>query len=206
MCSTRAATATLAVGEDLVTQSCRNQGPADEVALVGKYVQPQRRLPLGGRGPASRLASIGMTSLDLRLDLAEQLRNRRARSLLHGMDAVVVPAALRGTGRGRQVQHPLGAASKQVPFLGALPGMQCAVIAWCPHEASSQWRQQRRSFDADSPDPKLSTCLPSSRTWIDLGGTMRLRRLPCRLSPGSCLPPLWRGRSTERHRHSLRIQ
>ena len=182
----------------------RNPGPAVKVALVGKYVQLNDAYL--SVVEALRHACLAQdASLDLHWVCAEEIENQGADPLLKGMDAVVVPGGFGNRGVDGKVAAIRWAREQRVPFLGLCLGMQCAVIEWARNLAGLT--------DATSAELEPGTThpvihlLPEQQDVVDLGGTMRLGRLPL---PGLCRQPgvqtLWRRGGVRAPSPPLRIQ
>jgi len=177
----------------------RNPGPAVKVALVGKYVQLNDAYL--SVVEALRHACIDRdAALDLHWICAEQIEERGADALLHGMDAVVVPGGFGNRGVDGKVAAIRWAREQRVPFLGLCLGMQCAVIEWARNQAGLAGATSAE-LDAHSPHPVIHL-LPEQQDVVDLGGTMRLGVYPCRLTAGTLAQQLYGDEVVyERHRH-----
>ncbi|GCE64860.1 CTP synthase [cyanobiont of Ornithocercus magnificus] len=177
----------------------RHPGPTVKVALVGKYVQLNDAYL--SVVEALRHACLAQdASLDLHWVCAEQIEVEGAESLLHGMEAVVVPGGFGNRGVDGKVAAICWAREKRVPFLGLCLGMQCAVIEWARNLAGLA-NATSAELEPEAAHPVIHL-LPEQQDIVDLGGTMRLGLYPCRLAAGS-LARLLYGEEViyERHRH-----
>ena len=182
-----------------LVRKLRSPGPAVRVALVGKYVQLNDAYL--SVVEALRHGCLECdASLDLHWICAEQIEDQGADSLLHGMDAVVVPGGFGNRGVDGKVAAIRWAREQQVPFLGLCLGMQCAVIEWARNQAGLEGATSAE-LDPATPHPVIHL-LPEQQDVVDLGGTMRLGVYPCRLAPGTMAHQLYGAEVVyERHRH-----
>jgi len=182
-----------------LVRKLRSPGPAVKVALVGKYVQLNDAYL--SVVEALRHACLEQdASLDLHWICAEQIEEQGAETLLHGMDAVVVPGGFGNRGVDGKVASIRWAREQRVPFLGLCLGMQCAVIEWARNQAGLEGATSTE-LDPATPHPVIAL-LPEQQDVVDLGGTMRLGVYPCRLMPHTLGERLY-GEAVvyERHRH-----
>ncbi|MBM3470728.1 MAG: CTP synthase [Armatimonadetes bacterium] len=128
-------------------------------------------------------------------DLAAQL------APLHGL--LVCPGfGARGVeGKVRAIRY---AREQGVPFLGICFGLQWAVVEFarnvCGLEAANT-----TEVDPQTPHPVISL-LAEQRGIAELGGTMRLGRYPCRITPGSRAFEAYGVSDVgERHRHRYEV-
>ncbi|MDX2242981.1 MAG: CTP synthase [Leptolyngbyaceae cyanobacterium bins.302] len=170
-----------------------------EVAIVGKYVQ------LGDAYlsvvEALRHGAIALDSaLLIRWVNSEEIEEKGADKLLHGVDGIVVPGGFGPRGVDGKIDAISYARENKIPFLGLCLGMQCSVIEWARnvsalHEANSA------EFNPNTQNPVINL-LPEQQDVVDLGGTMRLGLYPCRLTPHTLAFSLYQEEVVyERHRH-----
>ena len=120
--------------------------------------------------------------------------------LLKDADALLVPGGfgVRGVlGKIRAVEY---ARTHDLPFLGICLGMQCAVIEYARNVLG--WKDADSSeFSAETTHPVIDL-MESQRGIEAKGGTMRLGRFGCRLTPGTLAAELYgKEEIGERHRH-----
>ena len=185
--------------------------PKEEVtiALVGKYVDLPRRLPLGGRGAARRrLRARGQGRHPL--DPLRRVRDAEGASRhLHDVDAICVPGGFGVRGIEGKIGALNYARTNRIPTLGLCLGLQCMVIEYARNVAGLE-KADSTEFDPDSPEPVIAT-MAEQLAYVegagDLGGTMRLGALPggCSSRARSPARPTARSGSTERHRHRYEV-
>ena len=169
------------------------------VALVGKYIRLQdayksiyEALSHAGIKNSCRVEVLKIEAGDLETGDPERL--------LKDADALLVPGGfgVRGVlGKIRAVEY---ARTHNLPFLGICLGMQCAVIEYARNVLG--WKDADSSeFSAESTHPVIDL-MESQRGIEAKGGTMRLGRFGCRLTPGTLAAELYgKEEIGERHRH-----
>jgi len=169
------------------------------VALVGKYI----RLQDAYKSIYEALSHAGIRNSCrvevLKIEAGDLEKGDPAR-LLKDADALLVPGGfgVRGVlGKIRAVEY---ARTHGLPFLGICLGMQCAVIEYARNVLG--WKDADSSeFSAESTHPVIDL-MESQRGIEAKGGTMRLGRFGCRLTPGTLAAELYgKEEIGERHRH-----
>src|SRR5262245_10418718 len=184
--------------EDLV-EKIRN--PKDEVTIgvVGKYVGYEDSY----KSLNEALVHGGVAN-DLRVNLrwieAEEMENGRLEESLSQVDGILVPGGFGIRGVSGMISAIRYAREKRVPFFGICLGMQTATIEFSRNVAGLS--------DADSSEfnPETSTrVIYKLRNLVDvseMGGTMRLGKYECLLTPHSNAFDAYGQRTvSERHRH-----
>jgi CTP synthase len=188
--------------ENLVNR-IKNPSGEVEIAVVGKYVDYGDSY----KSLNEALAHGGIAN-NVRVKLqyvdAETLEKEQYPEALVRADAVLVPGGFgrRGVeGMMRAIQY---AREKKVPFFGICLGLQTAVIEYARHVAGLDGANSTE-FDED-PKYKVIFKLRDLIGVEALGGTMRLGKYPCELSPGSFAARAY-GESpiSERHRHRYEV-
>lgn len=195
---------------------------AEWSAIVGRVLHPQRNVRIGlvgkymgvedsyvsivealRHGGVANDCGVEITKLDSEqiegwgdADLAAQL------APLHGL--LVCPGfGARGVeGKVRAIRY---AREEGVPFLGICFGLQWAVVEFARHVCGLEGANTTE-VDPQTPHPVISL-LAEQRGIADKGGTMRLGRYPCRITPGSRAFEAYGGVSEvgERHRHRYEV-
>ena len=174
------------------------------VGLVGKYVA----LHDAYLSVAEALKHGGFThrvKVNIRWIDSEEINEETVDELLCGCDGILVPGGFgqRGIeGKIRAIQY---AREKQIPFLGICLGMQLAVVEFCRHVLGYE-DANSAEFDPESTHPVIDL-MPEQKDVIQLGGTMRLGKYPCKLTPGSKAMEIYGGQPLiyERHRHRYEV-
>ncbi len=190
-------------------------------AIVGRVLHPQRSVRIGlvgkymgvedsyvsivealRHGGVANDCGVEITKLDSeqiegwgQADLAAQL------APLHGL--LVCPGfGARGVeGKVRAIRY---AREEGVPFLGICFGLQWAVVEFARHVCGLDGANTTE-VDPQTPHPVISL-LAEQRGIAELGGTMRLGRYPCRITPGSrAFEAYGVSEVGERHRHRYEV-
>jgi CTP synthase len=120
-------------------------------------------------------------------------------SLLHDLDAIVVPGGFGSRGVEGKITAATYAMEHNVPYLGLCLGMQVGVIA----TARRAGLDGANTIEADPATPHPVIALMDEQQHIVAkGGTMRLGDYPCKLTAGSHSARLYdTDEIRERHRH-----
>jgi len=173
-----------------------------EIAICGKYVELHDAYM--SIVEALRHAAVeNGTNVRMRWVNTEDIEERGAAALLHGVDGILVPGGFgeRGIeGKIRAVRH---AREHRIPFFGICLGMQCAVIEYARNVMHLDGANSSE-FDAGSPHPVID--LMPDQAGVVKGGTMRLGSYACELEPGSRARECYqRDAVSERHRHRWEV-
>jgi CTP synthase len=174
------------------------------VAVVGKYTELvdsyksiQEALVHGGIAN-----DVGVDVSWLSSDLFTEYP--RARQLLRGYHALLVPGGFGVRGVEGMVEAVRVAREEGLPFLGICLGMQVAIIEFArnvlglPDSHSSE-------FAPECSNPVIAL-MEDQKHVTDLGGTMRLGAYPCRLQRGSLAAEIYGvPEVSERHRHRYEV-
>jgi len=174
------------------------------VAVVGKYTELvdsyksiQEALVHGGIANDVGV-DVSWLSSDLFTDRA------RARDLLAGHHALLVPGGFGVRGVDGMVEAIRAARETGVPFFGICLGMQVAIIEFArnvlalPDSHSSE-------FAPECGNPVIDL-MEEQKHVTDMGGTMRLGSYPCRLQRGSRVAEVYGvPEVSERHRHRYEV-
>lgn len=188
--------------------------PVDEVTIgmVGKYVE----LPDAYKSVNEALQHAGLKNrLNVNIKYIDsQLVESKGETVLHGLDAILVPGGFGERGIEGKIKTAQYARENKVPYLGICLGMQVALIEFARNVAGME-NANSTEFDAENPYPVVGLItewqdaegnkeIRSQQS--DLGGTMRLGSQLCHLIPGSKVHDMY-GSDTifERHRHRYEV-
>ena len=184
--------------------------PVDEVtvAVVGKYVDHQDAYK--SVGEALKHGGLRQqTRVNLRWIEAEEVETSGV-SVLHGVDAILVPGGFGDRGFEGKVLTSQHARTKGIPYFGICYGMQAAVVDFARHVVGLEGANSTEN-DRHNTHPVIGLItewrtsageLERRSEQSDLGGSMRLGLQECRLKPGTKAREMY-GRDVvaERHRH-----
>jgi len=184
--------------------------PAHEVtvALVGKYVD----LPDAYLSVTEALRSGGFANnarVNIKWVASDECESDAgAASNLSNVDAICVPGGFGVRGINGKVGALKYARENGIPVLGLCLGLQCMVIEAARNLAGLTLANSAE-FDADTPDPVIST-MASQEDIVagkgDMGGSMRLGRYPAELAPESLVAKIYGSTQiSERHRHRYEV-
>ncbi|MDI6771286.1 MAG: CTP synthase [bacterium] len=190
-------------------------------AIVGRVLHPQRNVRIGlvgkymgvedsyvsivealRHGGVANDCGVEITKLDSEqiegwgdADLAAQLAPLNGLLVCPGFGARGVEGKVRAIRYARE---------EGVPFLGICFGLQWAVVEFARHVCGLEGANTTE-VDPQTPHPVISL-LAEQRGIADKGGTMRLGRYPCHITPGSRAFEAY-GVSVvgERHRHRYEV-
>jgi CTP synthase len=188
--------------ESLVNRIKNPQGEV-EIAVVGKYVEygdsyKSLNEALGHGGIANNVR-VRLNYVD-----AETLENEAYPDSLVRADAILVPGGFGKRGVEGMLKAIRYAREKKVPYFGICLELQTAFIEFA-RDVLGLENADSTEFNEDTPH-KVIFKLRDLIGVEALGGTMRLGKYPCELSPGSFAARAY-GESTisERHRHRYEV-
>ncbi|MDR3224984.1 MAG: CTP synthase [Clostridiales Family XIII bacterium] len=169
------------------------------IGLVGKYV----KLHDAYYSVAQALFHGGYengTQVEIRWIESEDVNDATVGKLLGDVDGILVPGGFGERGIPGMIRTIQYARENNVPFLGICLGMQVAVIEFARSIAGLP-AANSTEFDEATPDPVIDL-MADQHGNLPKGGTMRLGRYPCIITPGSMLERAY-GKTEigERHRH-----
>jgi CTP synthase len=189
------------------------KNPAHEVTVgvVGKYIRHNDAY----KSIYESLDHAGIaenTRVVTRKIEAEEIEREGAERVLSGLDGVLVPGGFDYRGSSGKIDAIRYARERKTPFFGICLGLQCAVIEFARNVCKLA-DANSTEFDRNTPHPVV-VMLDEQFSITDKGGTMRLGKYPCVLTPGSLAHqayssfsplPLGEGLGVrvieERHRH-----
>jgi CTP synthase len=174
------------------------------VAVVGKYTELvdsyksiQEALVHGGIANDVGV-DVSWLSSDLFTDRA------RARDLLAGHHALLVPGGFGVRGVDGMVEAIRAARETGLPFFGICLGMQVAIIEFARNVLSLP-DSHSSEFAPECSNPVIDL-MEEQKHVTDMGGTMRLGAYPCRLQRGSRAAEVYGvPEVSERHRHRYEV-
>ncbi len=169
------------------------------VALVGKYVQ----LHDAYLSVAESLFHAGTANdavVEIKWVDSEEITKDNVRSIIGDCDGILVPGGFGDRGIEGMITAAQFARENNVPYLGICLGMQIAVIEFARNVLG--WSDATSTeFTKDTSHPVIDL-MPEQVGVTAKGGTMRLGRYPCVLSPESKAYGLYGADEiSERHRH-----
>jgi CTP synthase len=175
-----------------------------KVAVVGKYTELvdsyksiQEALVHGGIAN-----DVGVEVSWLSSDLFTS--PERARELLDGYHALLVPGGFGVRGIEGMVEAIRCARETGLPFFGICLGMQVAIIEFARHVLALD-ESNSSEFAPECGHPVISL-MEEQKHVTDMGGTMRLGAYPCRLQRGSKAAEIYGvPEVSERHRHRYEV-
>ena len=186
-----------------MTQRMKNARRSVTVALVGKYVQLHDAYLSVAEALQHAAASFGARA-DIKWVDSEELCEENVGAVLGGADGILVPGGFGDRGIEGMILAARYARENDVPYLGICLGMQIAVIEFARNvlgwsDASSE------EFTSCSQHPVIAL-MPDQQGVTAKGGTMRLGKYPCVLSPKSRAYKYYgEGLIYERHRHRYEV-
>ncbi len=174
-----------------------------KVAIVGKYIglhdaylSVAEAFTHGGFG---NKVKVNIKWVD-----SETIEDENVDELLSDVDAILVPGGFGQRGIEGMIRAIHYARVNRVPFLGICLGMQLALIEYARSVLGIK-DANSAEFDPQSKNHVIDL-MPEQRNVVQLGGTMRLGKYPCKLLPGTKAAALY-GKSLvyERHRHRFEV-
>jgi len=179
---------------------------ADEsvkIAVVGKYVKLQDAylsvVEALGHAGAKNGTKVEIDWVDAE-ELADADGTRRR---LASAGGVLVLPGFGNRGTEGKVAAARFARESGTPYLGLCLGMQIAVIEFARNVAGLE-KANSTEFDPEGPNPVID--IMPDQVGVEMGGTMRLGRWPCKLRPGTLAARLYGSDLVqERHRHRYEV-
>ena len=173
------------------------------IAMVGKYID----LRDSYLSVAEALAHGGIgNNVKVEIDWidSEEITAENVAEVLKNVDGVLVPGGFGQRGVEGKIEAIRYCRENKVPFFGICLGMQLAVVEYS--------RNILGLADANSAelDPQSTNhvidIMPEQKEVVQLGGTMRLGKYPCKIVPGTMAEEIY-GEPLiyERHRHRFEV-
>jgi CTP synthase len=173
------------------------------VAIIGKYIKLQDAY----LSVVEALSHAGGAH-GLRVELdwvdSEKLVDQEAtRRRLADADGVLVLPGFGHRGAEGKIVAARYARETGTPYLGLCLGMQIEVIEFARNVAGLEMANSTE-FEQDTPHPVID--IMPDQVGVEMGGTMRLGRWPCRISPGTLAAEVYDADLVyERHRHRFEV-
>lgn len=174
------------------------------VAIVGKYVS----LPDAYLSAVEALRHAGI-ALEAQVEVSwvdsEQLEDvDDLDKVFSGIQGIIVPGGFGCRGVEGKILAARYARENKIPFFGLCLGLQCAVVEYA-RSVLGLSDAHTTECDPNTHHPVVK-CLPGQEGVTELGGTMRLGALPCRVSDGSLAKAAYQTDVIyERHRHRYEV-
>ncbi len=166
------------------------------VELHDAYLSVTEALTHGGIG---NKVKVNIDWIDSELLTPENVEER-----LRDLDAILVPGGFGQRGVEGKIETIRYARTHGVPFFGICLGMQLAVVEYSRNVLGLE-DANSAEFDPQSKHHVIDL-MPEQKDVVDLGGTMRLGKYPCRLTPGSLAERIYQESLIyERHRHRFEV-
>lgn len=181
------------------------KNPAHEVTVgvVGKYIKHNDAY----KSIYESLDHAGIaenTRVVVRKIEAEEIEREGAERVLAGLDGVLVPGGFDYRGSSGKIDAIRYARERKIPFFGICLGLQCAVIEFARNVCKLS-DANSTEFDKSTQHPVV-VMLDEQFSITDKGGTMRLGKYPCLLTPGSLAHSAYGSLEIEeRHRHRYEV-
>jgi CTP synthase len=170
-----------------------------EVALVGKYVEHHDAY-MSIVEAFIHAGAVNNCKVKVRWVQSENLTPENAAVTLEGVHGVLVAPGFGGRGIEGKLGAVRWARENHIPFFGICLGMQCSVIEFARTMCGMDGANSTE-FDPKSPYPVIDI-MPEQKQIKNMGGTMRLGKYECKLTPGSKAYAAYAQELiTERHRH-----
>ncbi|HCA28119.1 MAG TPA: CTP synthase [Ruminococcaceae bacterium] len=175
-----------------------------KIALVGKYVELRdaylsvaEALTHGGIG--------NHVNVDVQWVDSEKITDENVGEVLKDVDGVLVPGGFGERGIEGMIIAIRWARENKVPFLGICLGMQLAIVEYA-RDVMGLKDANSAEFDPQSKNHVIDL-MPEQKDVAQLGGTMRLGKYPCKLTPGTLAANLYGNEPLiyERHRHRYEV-
>ncbi|QIN83019.1 CTP synthase [Rubrobacter tropicus] len=174
-----------------------------KVAIIGKYIKLQDAYlsVVEALGHAA-----GSNGLKVELDWVDsEILDDRASTekRLAGVDGVLVLPGFGHRGAEGKIEAARYARETNTPYLGLCLGMQIEVIEFARNAAGLEMANSTE-FEQDTPHPVID--IMPDQVGVDMGGTMRLGRWPCKVAPGTLAARVYGSDLVhERHRHRYEV-
>jgi CTP synthase len=186
----------------LVERTLEAETPV-RIAVVGKYVKLQDAylsvVEALGHAGAQNGARVEMDWVD-----AEELTDEEdVQRRLAEVDGVLVLPGFGPRGVEGKIHAVRYARERGVPYLGLCYGMQMAVIEFARNVAGLK-DANSTEVDPETEHPVID--IMPDQVGVEMGGTMRLGRWPCKVSPDTLASRLYGSELVqERHRHRYEV-
>ena len=174
-----------------------------KIAMVGKYIELHDAY-LSVVEALTHGGFANQVKVEIQWVDSETLTPETVGEILGHVSGILVPGGFGQRGIEGKILAIRFAREHKIPFLGICLGMQLAVVEICRDILGIQ-DANSAEFDPQSKNHVIDL-MPEQKGVVQLGGTMRLGKYPCRLTPGTKAALLY-GEPLiyERHRHRFEV-
>ncbi|HBN80982.1 MAG TPA: CTP synthase, partial [Ruminococcaceae bacterium] len=142
--------------------------------------------------------------VDIKWIGSETITSDNVGDILGDVDGVLVPGGFGPRGIEGKIRAIRYARENNIPFLGICLGMQLAIVE-LSRDLLGLADANSAEFDPQSKNLVIDL-MPEQKKVVQLGGTMRLGKYPCKLMPGTKAFELYGEQLiSERHRHRFEV-
>lgn len=173
-----------------------------EIALVGKYVELHDAYKSVTEALEHAALHHGVSAMINWIN-SETTTPAEMNELLRHAQGIVVPGGFGSRGTDGKIMAARYARENQVPYFGLCYGLHMAVIDIARHILG--WADANSTENDQASEHPVIDLMPDQHG-VNLGGTMRLGRYPCKLVPGTKSAEAY-GQDLvyERHRHRWEV-
>ena len=173
-----------------------------EVAIVGKYVELHDAYKSVTESLEHAALHHGVSAMINWIN-SETTSPAEMNDMLRHAQGIVVPGGFGTRGTEGKIMAARYARENHVPYLGLCYGLHMAVIDAARHILG--WKDANTTENDQSSNHPVIDLMPDQHG-VNLGGTMRLGRYPCKLVPGTKSAKAY-GQDLiyERHRHRWEV-
>ncbi len=187
---------------DMVTRMKAPMPPL-KIAVVGKYMALHDAY-MSVREALTHAAVANGRSLDVEWIYSGDLEEGVGWDRLASVDGVVVPGGFGHRGIEGKIAAAKWAREQAVPYLGLCLGMQVMCIEYARNVLG--WEDANSTEFNETSRRAVIDLMPSQKSLVDMGGTMRLGHYPCVLKPGTKTAQAYAlDQVNERHRHRFEV-
>ncbi len=173
------------------------------MAIVGKYVMLSDAYISVVEALKHAGAKLG-ASVEIDWVLSEDIEKHGPDKYLTGVRGILVPGGFGDRGIEGKIEAAKYAREKNIPYLGLCLGMQIAVIEFARNVAKME-DAHSTEFNPKTPYPVIDL-MPDQHNVVLKGGTMRLGKYPCDLTPDTKAQKVYgQDKISERHRHRYEV-
>jgi CTP synthase len=173
------------------------------IGIIGKYTGLHDAY-LSVVEALKHAAIFNAAKLEIKWFDSEDITEKNAGALLHGLDGILIPGGFGERGIEGKINAARYARENKIPYLGLCLGMQIAIIEFARNVANLK-NADSREINSNTPYPVIDF-LPGQNEYSMLGGTLRLGKYPCKLIKGTKAYERYNTEIIyERHRHRYEV-
>lgn len=174
-----------------------------KIALVGKYVEHHDSY----KSIVEAFVHAGAVN-DCRVKIewvqSDNLTDKNVAKRLKGVAGILVAPGFGGRGIDGKLAAVKYARENEIPFFGICLGMQCAVIEFSRNVCG--WKDANSTEFDEGCEYPIIDIMHDQKNLEDMGGTMRLGKFHCKLSPDTkAFSAYGKEDIEERHRHRFEV-